>query len=215
MEIKSNRGAKTFLRKVGIGPEECERLYALRRETGWRTPLEKFERDLAEELAHRFWDDYYVRLVSAGRHTINTYGELVERFDQEIERAKSSWEKAVQKNAELETEVTVGREKYVVTVPKTVEELIAEGYMMRNCLRNRLPWILSGEMKVYFIRRASEPGMPLVDVVLDEDDKIIWAVTDLHETVKGETRRAVNGWYKEVFGHTPGKADRADAIKWM
>lgn len=122
-----------------------------------------------------------------------------DRINDEIIRMDNLHEKysnAVLAYINFEKEFEVGGVKYYATVPHTQKELIMEGYNMHNCLVMRNRDIASGEMKVVFIRK--EDNKPFIDVILDKDNRVIWAITDYHENVRRqpENYEVVKTWYR-------------------
>jgi hypothetical protein len=113
-----------------------------------------------------------------------------------LDNIKEKYSDAIQKFLKWETEFEVDGIKYYATVPRTQKELIMEGYNLHNCLVMRGPYVASGEMKVVFIRK--EDNKPFMDVILDENDRIIWAITDFHANVKWkeENYAITKAWYR-------------------
>ena len=107
------------------------------------------------------------------------------------------------------------KEEYEVIVPKTTAELMKEGFRMNNCLKARAYWMALETMKFFFIRKKNDINTPLIDVVLTQDNRILWAITKDHENVCGDNKTIVNRWYKACFGHTPTKRDYVPKHEWF
>jgi hypothetical protein len=124
-----------------------------------------------------------------------------ERINDEIifmDNIAEKYSNAVLAYINFEKEFEVDGVKYYATVPRSQKELIMEGYNLHNCLVMRGPYVASGEMKVVFIRK--EDNKPFMDIILNNENRIIWAITDYHENVKirPENYAIVKAWYKSA-----------------
>ena len=155
--------------------------------------------------------------------SVETYTETrMERFrirDEAVENFEKDFPKkfycAFVHNTKYSLSVKLREEEYEVIVPKTVGEMMKEGFIMHNCLTDRAYWMALGTMKFFFIRKKNEIDTPLIDVVLAQDNRILWVITKDHKNVIGDNKTVFNRWYKSCFGHTPTKADYVPRQEWL
>lgn len=103
---------------------------------------------------------------------------------------------AKEKAEAYECSFNIGDSEYHAVVPKNSKEIIAEGVNMHNCLVMRPPYVADGRMDIIFLRKNVDE--PLIDICINnENQKIMWAITDGHITVEDENLEAVYHWYKE------------------
>ena len=119
------------------------------------------------------------------------------------------------RNIKYSISINLKGEEYEVITPKTVYELIKEGQKMHNCLKLRAYWAALGSMKFFFIRKKDDIESPWIDVILDKNNKIIWAITDKHNNVEGVAKDVVDEWYKICFGRKPNELDYVPRNKWF
>ena len=88
--------------------------------------------------------------------------------------------------------------EFKIETPKTFKELIYEGYAMHNCLVMRGHDVADERMHVVFIK--DENGKSYIDVIMDSNFDLIWAIKDKHVNVSGKDWELVCDWYKKSFG---------------
>ena len=62
---------------------------------------------------------------------------------------------------------------YMVVVPQTPQEVIAEASAMGNCLRMFVERVADGVSRIVFIRREDAPDKPYVDVEVSPEGQIV------------------------------------------
>lgn len=82
---------------------------------------------------------------------------------------------------------------YYSMVPQNEMELINEGYQMHNCLVVRGDAFAADQMRIIFIRKDKDK--PYIDVIMNNRDKIVWAITNDHKNIEGEDLDLVYHWY--------------------
>lgn len=127
----------------------------------------------------------------------NSLNDLIIKF----ESVSEGFESAVKKYSHYEKEFSFNEKTYYAIIPKTQKELIIEGYRMHNCLVMRGPDVAEGRMKVVFLRE--EKTKSYIDIIMNEHNNIIWAITDHHENTKGENLNAVYEWYRSTIKNVP------------
>lgn len=137
-------------------------------------------------------------LYDFNRFEEKDYDNIVKDIEKE-EKTEAQIKRRYKKNRLLlEKKVTVNGTIYTATIPKNGKELTDEGNKMHNCLVMRHPYVAAGQMRVIFLRKNENE--PYIDIVLNEDDRIIWAITDYHKNVQGDDLKAVELWYESIFG---------------
>ena len=86
-------------------------------------------------------------------------------------------------------------ETYFSIVPQSEFEMTREGNNMHNCLVMRHRDVASNNMHIVFLQK--ERGKSYIDIIMNNEDKIIFAITDFHENVKGKDKNLVFDWYKK------------------
>lgn len=104
---------------------------------------------------------------------------------------------AVEKMKRFDGEIMFKGKKYIAETPKNVTELILEGYIMHNCLVMRGPDVAKENMRMMFIK--TEDRKSYIDVILDTDYNIIWAIKDMHANVQGDDKELVAKWHNMVL----------------
>ena len=82
--------------------------------------------------------------------------QINEKIAKITELKNTTFPAAVEPMKQFEGEFVFNDVKYIIETPKTVKELILEGYKMHNCLVMRGPTIANGEWHVIFINLASK-----------------------------------------------------------
>lgn len=155
--------------------------------------LEKDEMDLKKEFRNYERQAYniYPRYLSNECLYIN---EQIARL---TEMHNITFPAAVEKMKKFDGEILFKGKKYIAETPKNIKELILEGYMMHNCLVMRGPDVARENMRIMFIRTPDKK--PYIDVIMDKDYNIIWAITDYHANVEGDNRLLVENWHKKLL----------------
>lgn len=135
--------------------------------------------------------DIYPKYLSSACLTIN---DDIARL---TELKNVTFPKVVEKMKVFDGEIIFNNKKYIVDTPKSVKELILEGYLMHNCLVMRGPDIANERMRVVFIRTAD--NKPYIDVIMDPWYRIIWAIKDMHVNVEDEDRKLVEIWHEKFL----------------
>lgn len=120
----------------------------------------------------------------------NINQELINQAKKEKKFEKVS--KELSKKYKFENEFK--GEKYFCIVPKNEMELIQEGYKMHNCLIVRGTEFAENKMHIVFLQKKL--GESYIDIIMDSNDNIIWAIKDFHEEVKNDDKDLVCNWYK-------------------
>lgn len=135
--------------------------------------------------------DIYPKYLSSNCLTIN---DDIARL---TELKNVTFPKVVEKMKAFDGEIIFNDKKYIVDTPKSVKELILEGYLMHNCLVMRGPDIANERMRVVFIRTSD--NKPYIDVIMDPGYGIIWAIKDMHANVEGEDKKLVSSWHEKFL----------------
>lgn len=209
--------AIAYLHKLGISDSNMEALYRISGRTD-RESKEHFVRMRANYLSTYGRTAIYNSTVKrdAPFSEIQKMVPLAEQNKIELEESfLQKFHIAFIKNSKYSIPVTLGKEEYETIVPKTIVELIQEGFLMHNCLVDRAYWMALGTMKFFFIRKKNNINTPLIDVVLTQDNKILWAITKYHENIKGDNKIVFDKWYKTCFGHAPTQRDYVPRQDWF
>lgn len=86
----------------------------------------------------------------------------------EINKDKALAERYMEKVKEFEPLCYEGKD-YIITYPKTVEELIREGNELEHCVATYAKSIASGEARVFCVRKKDEPDVPFATVEVDSE----------------------------------------------
>lgn len=154
--------------------------------------LEKDEMDLKrqfKDVAKTY--NLYPKYLSCECYRIN------EKIAELTELQNVTFPAAVEKMKRFDGEITFNGKKYIAETPKSVKELILEGYIMHNCLVMRGPDVARERMRIMFIRTADKK--PYIDVIMDPYYNIIWAIKDKHINVEDEDKILVENWHKELL----------------
>lgn len=214
--------AIAYLHKLGISDSDMEALFLIGRRTDKNGSLceskEHFIRMRAAYLSNYGRTAVHNSTIKKDA-SLSEIEKLVALRDQtKIELEESFLQKfhiAFVKNSKYSIPITLKGEKYEVIVPKTIVDLIKEGLLMHNCLVDRAYWMALGTMKFFFIRKKNDINTPLMDVVLTQDNKILWAITKYHENIKGDNEIVFKKWFKTCFGHIPTKKDYVPRQDWF
>lgn len=152
-----------------------------------------------EQITQRAWNEDILK--GDPKRTFERIEEAISNF----EKSQKDFGIAVAKYADFEDSFVSDKTKFFAIVPKTHKELYQEGIDMKNCLVMRGPYVASGEMKVVFLRK--EEDKPYIDIILNAENKIIWAIRESHVTVEGEDLEAVFLWYKRNISNKVSTPD--------
>lgn len=167
-------------------------------------------KDYGYEAVDNFYSDgNYLNKKYRGSETLES---LMERHESSF---KEDFYLSFVENTKYSISFDLKEEEYEAFAPKTPGTLIKEGYKMHNCLRARAYWAALGSMKFFFIRKKNDIETPMIDVILDKNNRIIWAITDNHHNVEGKTKDIVDEWYQICFGHKPNALDYLPRSKWF
>ena len=65
------------------------------------------------------------------------------------------------------------KKDYLITYPKTINELVMEGNELEHCVATYASTIAKGSTKVFCLRKADEPTVPFVTIEVDNDNNIV------------------------------------------
>lgn len=210
--------AREFFDQLGLTAQELKELHKI----ACCGSSEK-EADFIIRKAVSVKDNGRSAVWNAIKRSVELYAETVVEKGRIRDEATEKFEKdfskkfycAFVRNTKYSIPVKLRGEEYVVIVPKTVKEMMEEGFRMNNCLTDRAYWMALGTMKFFFIRKKDNIEAPLIDVILSKDNRILWVITKNHENVRGDNKTVFNRWYKTCFGHAPTKADYVPRQEWF
>lgn len=88
--------------------------------------------------------------------------------------------------------------EYILTVPESVQELFEEGDKMHHCVGSYAKKVVTGQSKIYFLRKKKEKDNAYVTVELDCNNEIVQAKSKYNNPITKEDTIFLEKWVNNI-----------------
>lgn len=89
-------------------------------------------------------------------------------------------------------------DKYLITCPKTANELCREGEKLRDCLGTYVNKYSTGESRIFFMRKIEKPDEAYVAIELDSKYRLYQSLGFANRSTTGEEDEFIAEWLRHV-----------------
>lgn len=90
------------------------------------------------------------------------------------------------------------KDKFIIIAPDKTEDLKIEGLTLSHCVGTYINAFAEGRSKIFFMREADKPNVPLVTIEINQYNELIQARGKHNRTLNLEENKFLNKWFNNV-----------------